>query len=553
VKTDSHFQVPLRIGLWIDTWMVPYWVSWIAAEITASDSAVIVAVIVNQSESIRYRLLPNAASRPQKFIIPRFYSYLDHCIFRMPSDMLERVDFKETLTTSTVINTMALFDGPYFRFNEPDSTQLQALALDVLLLFGFGLPTVQVRSLAHYGVWSFLDHERLSMGYAPTGFWEVLEHRPVAVQDLRAHLADIPSPLLLHRLYGAVDLRSIRKTRHNLFAKSAAQILRKLDALYREGSLDALASIHQQDKAMVSPKTPSNLASLKAITSHIRRFVQDRRTYRRYIDQWIIGYTFATPKEGINRDFATYHWLVPPKGRSWADPFPACLGDQYFLFFEEFMQDKGQGHLCVAAVGEQGLQEEPQILLQCEYHVSYPFIFTWQGEWYMIPETKEANRIDLYKFDAFPYKITYYKTLMDHVSAVDTTLVEMDGRWWMFVTLAPAHTPHVDELFLFGAESPLGPWVPHPKQPIKSDVRSSRPAGNLFTRYGSYYRPAQDCSRTYGYGVRLQKILVLSATDYAEEEAEVLLPEWAPDIVQTHTLNIVGTITAIDAKKRRRL
>src|SRR5262245_12329517 len=128
MKTDGHFQVPLRIGLLIDTWIVPYWVALTTAEITASDSAEIVAVVVNQSKSTCYRLLPNGSLRPGKFLLSQFYLYLDHHIFRTPFDVLERINFKDTLYTSTIIDAIPLFDCPHFCFNESDSTQLQALS-----------------------------------------------------------------------------------------------------------------------------------------------------------------------------------------------------------------------------------------------------------------------------------------------------------------------------------------------------------------------------------------------------------------------------------------
>ena len=34
-----------------------------------------------------------------------------------------------------------------------------------------------------------------------------------------------------------------------------------------------------------------------------------------------------------------------------------------------------------------------------------------------------------------------------------------------------------DELHLFHADRLLGDWQPHPRNPVKSDVRSARPAG----------------------------------------------------------------------------
>src|SRR5207249_6501135 len=128
--------------------------------------------------------------------------------------------------------------------------------------------------------------------------------------------------------------------------------------------------------------------------------------------------------------------------------------------------------------------------------------------------------------------------VMENVQAADTTLVEAAGQWWMFTAMAPRGTWNVDELFLFHADNPFGPWSPHPKNPIKSDVRSARPAGRVFARGGKYYRPAQDCSYGYGHAVRIQEIKVLSEANYVEEEAQVILPNWSPDIVGIHTLNV---------------
>src|SRR5207253_8229013 len=48
-----------------------------------------------------------------------------------------------------------------------------------------------------------------------------------------------------------------------------------------------------------------------------------------------------------------------------------------------------------------------------------------------------------------------------------------------------------DELHLFHAERLTGDWQPHPRNPVKSDARSARPAGSLFVRDGALYRPAQ--------------------------------------------------------------
>jgi hypothetical protein len=541
----------LRVGLLIDSWQVPSWIASIAADIIASKTAEIV-VVVDGGVGNQRRFHSHYRPRPNLGHFAQLYLYLDYRIFHSFPDALEQVDLKERLAGYPVIETELLFDGLSFCFNEQDKKQLQELEIDVLLLFCAGLPVDQVLPIARYGFWFFLDHELLLTGHPPVGFWEVLQQHHVTMQCLQARTAKSPKPIILQRYYGPTDLRSIRRSRNNLLWKSASFVTRKLDELHRFCSLEAIASGEQCCEDGFSRRAPSNLTMLKTIASHESRFVRDRTIDHYNINQWRMAYKFTSAEQFFDHNFADYHWLLPPKDRSWADPFPVQIGDHYFLFFEEFLYREKKGHLCVAPVDENGFKEEPKIILKQKYHLSYPFVFYWKREWNMIPETQAANRIDIYKFASFPYKLSYYKTVMENVKAADTTLTEINGRWWMFVAIASQGTWNVDELFLFYADNPFGPWVPHPKNPIKSDVRSARPAGRVLAWRGKYYRPAQDCSRRYGYAIRLQEIKVLSEKDYVEEEAEVILPNWSPDIIATHTLNIAGALTVIDINQWRR-
>jgi hypothetical protein len=75
-----------------------------------------------------------------------------------------------------------------------------------------------------------------------------------------------------------------------------------------------------------------------------------------------------------------------------------------------------------------------------------------------------------------------------------------------------------DELFLFFADDPLtDSWKERPKRPMVSDASWSRPAGRIFESQGQLYRSAQDCLKSYGYGLRMNRILHLTETEYDEE------------------------------------
>jgi len=89
--------------------------------------------------------------------------------------------------------------------------------------------------------------------------------------------------------------------------------------------------------------------------------------------------------------------------------------------------------------------------------------------------------------------------------------------------------------------------------PVKTDVRSSRPAGVPFWHHGELFRPAQDCSQTYGGQIAINKIRVLTPTEFREEVVKVVTPPAeGPYQMGVHTLSAVGDFTVIDGKRRVR-
>jgi hypothetical protein len=111
-----------------------------------------------------------------------------------------------------------------------------------------------------------------------------------------------------------------------------------------------------------------------------------------------------------------------------------------------------------------------------------------------------------------------------------------------------------DELHLYHSESLFGPWQPHARNPIVSDVRSARPAGKLFWRDKALYRPSQDSSQRYGYATTINKVTQLSPVAYNETEVLKILPDWDKDIIGVHTINWDDDLLVLDClwKRKRR-
>jgi hypothetical protein len=167
----------------------------------------------------------------------------------------------------------------------------------------------------------------------------------------------------------------------------------------------------------------------------------------------------------------------------------------------------------------------------------------------MTPETAENRAVELYRAVEFPWRWELDAVLLRDVEAVDPTLVERDGSWWLYVNIASVGASPNDELHLFRANAPHGPFAPHPANPVVSDVRRARPAGMPFVHDGFLYRPAQDCAMRYGHSMAVHRVDRLDPTHYREVPVGRIMPDWLPGAVCTHTLNMTDRYVVSDGMR----
>ena len=266
--------------------------------------------------------------------------------------------------------------------------------------------------------------------------------------------------------------------------------------------------------------------------------------------QWQIGYAFG---DEIRPEPSRLRYLVPPQDSFWADPFVVADGERHYIFFEEFPYGTGKGQIAAIEVDERGEQVgAPLPVLERPYHLSYPFLFKWRGGLYMLPETAENGTVELYRCEELPSRWRLERVLLTNVRAYDATLWQQGERWWMFVSLAPPGTDGNDELHLYSSRvTPLGPWTPHPANPVVVDTRRARSAGPLFVRDGALYRPSQDCSRAYGHSISINRVDALDEREYRETPVERIEPGWRRDIMRVHTIGGSGRLRVVDMFVKR--
>ena len=554
MKSDSPTtRLPLRIGLLIDSFVQRKWIHQVVSEIQSSGFAEIAVVIKNESAASSQPAPGRLTSywRNRKYLLYALYDKVDQFRVKVSPDAFEPTDLKPLLEEIPVVAVTPEMKKYSDWFPEDALKQIRQFDLDVALCFGFRILKGEALKIARHGVWSFHHGDNLVNRGGPAGFWEVMDGSPVTGSVLQILTEDLDNGRVIYRSWSpTADRFSVKANRNNLYWKSAGFVIRKLKEL-----ADGVPIGPPPESQFYQPysnrlyRMPTNREMLPRLSRLCTKYVASKFQAALNSDQWALAYRFRSGPCDANNTLYRFKNLIPPKDRFWADPFAIQSGEHYYVFLEEYSYEFAKGHISVIELDRKGVVSGPRKVLEREYHLSYPFVFEWNGNYWMIPESAANKTVELYRAKSFPFVWQLEKVLMTDVRAKDATLAEIDGTWWMFVSIAEHSIP--DELYLFSAPSPLGPWTPHRRNPVKSDVRGSRPAGALFEWNGEVYRPAQDSSGRYGYAISINRLMQLDHERFSEERVSQILPNWSDDLLATHTISITGDLTVVDCLRKR--
>lgn len=251
---------------------------------------------------------------------------------------------------------------------------------------------------------------------------------------------------------------------------------------------------------------------------HVKQ-TQDYLSNENAYSTWSIGiYTGSTPFDLSDGD----HILNPVltgkdvndiNARFVADPFLVIKDGTYYMFFEAMNSETKQGDIGFAQ-SEDGVKwEYGGIILDENFHLSYPYVFESDGTYYLIPESHEDMSVRLYVADPFPNAWKHVGNLLNGHPYADSSIFRYDNKWWLYV-----YVPDTASLNLFYSEELLTGWTPHPLNPIvKSNKHIARPGGRVIEYDGHMYRLTQDDDPQYGIQVFVFEISELSTDSYAEK------------------------------------
>ena len=247
--------------------------------------------------------------------------------------------------------------------------------------------------------------------------------------------------------------------------------------------------------------------------------------------------------------------VTPRKKEFWADPFIFHYDNNYYIFFESLSYSSNRGKICCGRIVDKDLVEIRDVL-NLDYHLSFPNIFEEDNEIYLMPETAENKRLEIYKCIGFPDKWELYSTAFEGEEVYDPVLhTDENGHRWLFINKRPsANSEENNELHIYQVDSiELKEIKPHSQNPVIIDSRIARNGGAIFRKDGKLYRPSQaNIDGIYGRALNMNSIDKLTMDDYHETRISTIYPDFHKGLMSTHHFHQLNHLFVIDAAYKRK-
>ena len=420
--------------------------------------------------------------------------------------------------------------------------------LDFIVYFGRSLLRGPILEAPRHGVWSFFLGDTRYHRARDAYFWEAVGNEPTVGITLQRLTHEVGAGDVLYR--GTV--RAIRTSREATVALACATTRDFLLKACRD-----LTAGHQPESASdaalrtAAGARPGAIDRLQHWLYRARGRISAKLDWLVRHEQWGVGIVAQPVERLLETDTCPpAEWIAnDDRERFVADPAGVVEADGSIgVFVEDLEQREYRGEISYYRYREGQGFSGPDSVLKEAVHLSYPYLIEDQGRRYCVPEMAAAGEVALYEICDYPGGWRKVGTLVPE-PLLDSTVFQHEDRWWMFCASRVASGAY--SLVAYFADQLSGPWQPHPLNPLSTDIATSRPGGKPFTHNNALYRPAQDCSTTYGGALAIMRITRLTPEAFSEECVRVVEPNpTSPYPEGFHTAYGVGGYTLIDGKRR---
>lgn len=435
--------------------------------------------------------------------------------------------------------------GFVYRFGPKDLEAVQALEFDVLIRCGNGILKGGILNAARNGVVSMHHGDNRVNRGGPAGFWEVLNGEPLTGFIVQRLTDELDGGEVLYR--GNISTALFYAWNHvALLERSNQYLMRTIERLC-EGEC-VPEPPHVYDGRLF--RTPPLHVTLLYLAKTAFRL--GKRSFRRIVGRhwhWGIAYQQADWRRAVLHRGRP---IPNPPGRFLADPFALEVDGVHYVLVEEYSYRARKGVISAYRIDDVAAQPLG-VVLEEDWHLSFPFVFRDGETLYMVPESSADRTIRLYRCTRVPDRWELAQVIMRDVAAADTIIFKKQHRWWMLTTIQGAGMAANDaELHAFFSDSVLGNWTPHALNPVVMDAKKGRNGGLL--RHGNdIYRVAQGhVFNRYGATFSIQQITRLSPTEYDERCVQRIQPQFFKGIAGTHHFHEASGLVVYDFVRNKR-
>ena len=543
-----------RVGIILDSTSISKQLMDLISISKKSENYEITALVINNVQHKKRNIGLQIASYIkrrglQKFISNAVFKF----VCKMESTVLKRMTKFNNFNSSSQLNKEDFVSinvnpkisksGLVYRYEHEDIKRIKELNLDLLIRGGSGILRGDILDACPNGVISFHHADNDINRGAPPGFWEVYDRSArtgFVIQRLKDELDG-----------GDVLYKGFVST-HWFYSLNLAYLYEVANPFFHHVLEDITSESPKLKVLKKSPysyplyTTPTVLQTLIYLlkTSYILGSKIATKLQGKSF-RWSVAYQFS--KKWNDAMLWRSQRIPNPKNRLLADPFVIKQNGSHFCFVEDLDYNSNKGSISAYKITPSGY-EAIGVVLEEDFHLSFPFIFEYENEIFMCPETHEKKEIRLYKCIDFPRKWEFHTTLMKNVSAVDTIIFKHKDRWWLLTNIDQSCVAdHGCQLHIFSSNNPMcDEWIAHENNPVIFDPLIARNGGLILSDNEIYRVFQRQGFDMYGEGSGIARITRLSSTEYVEEICSLIQPKFFEGIKGTHTYNFDSDLIVLD-------
>lgn len=400
--------------------------------------------------------------------------------------------------------------------------------------------------ISRLGIISFHHGDNRWNRGGPPGFWETYYNKSETgfiIQLLTSSLDDgkviFRGEFATKRLYTLNYFNLLRESNYNLINIIKKVLLNKV-TIINDSDLN-------KSKIYKTPKISIVLMYLFYKIKLLSNMFLKKYIFRKK-QIWTVCYS----RNSFDKvDFQNLVEIDNLKDRYFADPFVISKNNKKFIFVEDFSFKNNKGSISVIEIDENDHKKIYEKIIEENFHLSFPFVFFYENNLYMVPETAEANSIKLYKCNSFPHKWEYCYDLIPKINCADTVIFKRDDYYYL-LTSTSFYNDFSSKLEIYFADNPISnSWKPCKLNPIFFDIKNGR-NGGLIYKDNEIFRVAQTYGindlgdNQYGRKFSVNKIIQLNQEKFEEKNILNIQPDFKKNLLGTHHMNSTDNFTVFD-------